>query len=91
MREIHRYTISVVKQMSHEYEMYSVENTVNNYAVHQELTMFYKPVKLQKQANRQQTLPGASVRNSARGKGHEEASLAYAKAGLSLRSPPGNS
>ena len=53
--------------------------------------MFYKPVILQKQANRQQTLLGASVRNFARGKGHEEASLAYAKAGLSLRSPPGNS
>ena len=36
-------------------------------------------------------LPGASVRNSARGKGHEEGGLAYAKAGSSLRSPPGNS
>ena len=36
-------------------------------------------------------LPGASVRNSARGKGHEEGGSAYAKAGLSLRSPPGNS
>ena len=37
------------------------------------------------------TLPGASVRNSARGKGHEEGGSAYAKAGSSLRSPPGNS
>ena len=37
------------------------------------------------------SLPGASMRNSARGKGHEEGGLAYAKAGLSLRSPPGNS
>ena len=37
------------------------------------------------------SLPGASVRNSARGKGHEEGGLAYAKAGSSLRSPPGNS
>ena len=37
------------------------------------------------------SLPGASVRNSARGKGHEERGLAYAKAGSSLRSPPGNS
>ena len=36
-------------------------------------------------------LPGASVRNSAHGKGHEEGGLAYAKAGSSLRSPPGNS
>ena len=34
---------------------------------------------------------GASVRNSARGKGHEEGGSAYAKAGSSLRSPPGNS
>ena len=37
------------------------------------------------------SLPGASVRNSARGKGHEEGVSAYAKAGLSLRSPSGNS
>ena len=36
-------------------------------------------------------MPGASVRNSAHGKGHEEEGLAYAKAGSSLRSPPGNS
>ena len=38
-------------------------------------------------------LPGASVRNSARGKGkgHEEGGLADAKAVSSLRSPPGNS
>ena len=36
-------------------------------------------------------VPGARVRNSARGKGHEEGGSAYAKAGLSLRSPPGNS
>ena len=34
---------------------------------------------------------GASVRNSARGKGHEEGGSAYAKAGSSLRSPLGNS
>jgi len=33
----------------------------------------------------------ASVRHSARGKGHEEGGSAYAKAGSSLRSPPGNS
>ena len=37
------------------------------------------------------TLPGASVRNSACGKGHEEGGSAYTKAGSSLRSPPGNS
>ena len=36
-------------------------------------------------------LPGASMRNSARGKGHEEGGSAYAKVGSSLRSPPGNS
>ena len=36
-------------------------------------------------------MPGASVRNSAHGKGHEEGGSAYAKAGSSLRSPPGNS
>ena len=33
-------------------------------------------------------LPGASVRNSAHGKGHEEGGLAYAKAWSSLRKPP---
>ena len=37
-----------------------------------------------------QTLLGARVRHSARGKGHEEGGLTYAKAGSSLRSPPGN-
>ena len=36
-------------------------------------------------------MPGASMRNSAHGKGHEEGGSAYAKAGSSLRSPPGNS
>ena len=35
-------------------------------------------------------LLGASVRHSAHGKGHEEGGLTYAKAGSSLRSPPGN-
>ena len=34
------------------------------------------------------TVPGASVRNSACGKGHEEGSSAHAKAGSSLRRPP---
>ena len=34
---------------------------------------------------------GASVRSSARGKGREEGGLTYAKAGSSLKSPPGNS
>ena len=33
---------------------------------------------------------GARVRYSARGKGHEEGGSTYAKAGSSLRSPPGN-
>ncbi|XP_055422088.1 serine hydrolase-like protein 2 [Bubalus kerabau] len=37
------------------------------------------------------SLLGASVRHSARGKGHEEGGSAYAKAGSSLRSTPGNS
>ena len=32
-------------------------------------------------------LPGASMRNSARGKGHEEGGSAYTKAGTSLRRP----
>ena len=32
-------------------------------------------------------MPGASVRNSTHGKGHEEGGLAYAKAGSSLRKP----
>ena len=36
-------------------------------------------------------LPGASVRNSACGKSHEEGGSTYAKAWSSLRSPPGNS
>ena len=36
-------------------------------------------------------LLGARVRNSARGKGHEEGGSTYTKAGSSLRSPPGNS
>ena len=39
-------------------------------------------------SNRLSLVQGAS---SARGKGHEEGGLAYAKAGSSLRSPPGNS
>ena len=33
---------------------------------------------------------GAGVRHSAHGKGHEEGGSTYAKAGSSLRSPPGN-
>ena len=33
-------------------------------------------------------MPGASVRNSDNGKGHEEGGAAYAKAGSSLRKPP---
>ena len=41
--------------------------------------------------NNTQHLPGASVRNSTRGKGHEEGGSAYAKAVWSLRSPPGSS
>ena len=36
-------------------------------------------------------LPGASVRTSTRGKGHEVGGLTYSKVGSSLRSPPGNS
>ena len=34
---------------------------------------------------------GAGVRTSTHGKGHEEGGSTYAKAGSSLRSPPGNS
>ena len=33
---------------------------------------------------------GAGVRHFAHGKGHEEGGSTYAKAGSSLRSPPGN-
>jgi len=44
-----------------------------------------------KMRNSGSRVPGASVRNSARGKGHEEGGSAYAKAGSSLRSSPGNS
>ena len=36
-------------------------------------------------------LLGARVRHSTNGKGHEEGGSTYAKAGSSLRSPPGNS
>ena len=36
-------------------------------------------------------LPGAGERHSNHGKGHEEGGSAYAKAGSSLRSPPGYS
>ena len=39
---------------------------------------------------REPQLLGAGVRHSAHGKGHEEGGLTYAKAGWSLRSPPGN-
>ena len=35
--------------------------------------------------------PGASVRSSTHDKGHEERGSTYAKAGSSLRGPPGNS
>ena len=37
-----------------------------------------------------QRLLGAGVRHSTHGKGHEEGGSTYAKAGSSLRSPPGN-
>ena len=36
-------------------------------------------------------MPGARVRNPARGKGHEEGGLTYAKVGSDLRGPPGHS
>ena len=42
-------------------------------------------------AAHQAFLPGASVRNPADGKGHEEGGLTYAKAGSSLRGPLGDS
>ena len=38
-----------------------------------------------------QEIPGVRGASSASGKGHEEGGLAYAKAGSSLRSLPGNS
>ena len=45
--------------------------------------------KLQKIVKDKEVL-GTGVRHSARGKGHEEGGSAYAKAGSSLRNPPGN-
>ena len=51
----------------------------------------YRFCKRQSKCSGISMLLGASVRNSARGKGHEKGGSAYAKAGSSLRSPPGNS
>ena len=45
-------------------------------------------VLLKYKRDRESFLPGASKRNSALGKGHEEGDSAYAKAGSSLRKPP---
>ena len=42
-------------------------------------------------SGKKSSLLGANVRHSTHGKGHEEGGSTYAKAGLSLRSPPGNS
>ena len=50
-----------------------------------------KVMSLQTNQSKPVCLPGAGVRSSARGKGHEEGGLANAKAGSSLRSPSGNS
>jgi len=47
----------------------------------------YHPDELQSLGN---TVLGAGVRHSARGKGHEEGGSTYAKVGSSFRSPPGN-
>ena len=55
------------------------------------LSLFKKPLYWRYLDIRDCALPGASVRNSVCGKGHEEEGSAYAKAGSSLRSPPGNS
>ena len=49
------------------------------------------PLSMEFTRQEYQSVLGASVRNSAHGKGHEEGGSAYAKAGSSLRSPPGNS
>ena len=46
-------------------------------------------VKKEMQSDRE--MLGASVKNSACGKGHEEGGSTYSKVGSSLRSPPGNS
>ena len=56
-----------------------METTINICVIH--LNIIY-PLKILGY------LPGASVRNSAHGKGHEEGGLAYAKAWSSLRKPP---
>ena len=47
--------------------------------------------KKKKERKKHSELPGASVKNSAHGRGHEEGGSANAKVGSRLRSPPGNS
>ena len=58
---------------------------------HPRLSRVFSNTTVQKHQFFGTQLPGASVRNSARGKGHKEGGSAYTKAGSSLRSPPGNS
>ena len=58
---------------------------------HPRLSRVFSNTTVQKHQFFGTQLPGASVRNSARGKGHKEGGSAYSKAGSSLRSPPGNS
>ena len=44
-----------------------------------------------REGSHHQAVPGADVRTSTHGKGHEEGGSTYAKVGSSLRSPPGYS
>ena len=56
---------------------------VNKCSIHFSLSVVYdylRPHELQHARLPCSLLPGASVRNSAHGKGHEEGGLAYAKA-----------
>ena len=57
------------------------------------VTVTYSPSKYSKMTEhpKQVKLPGAGEKHSTRDKGHEEGGSAYAKAGSSFRSPPGNS
>ena len=52
--------------------------------------MFEKRRKVKSKEKMKNILLGARVRYSAHDKGHEEGGSTYAKAGSSLRSPPGN-
>ena len=75
------YTLNVLSENADEFKPYA------RFLVSSPETLtFFNDKKLVK--NKAQ---GLNIASSARGKGHEEGGSAYAKAGSSLRSPPGNS